>query len=120
MATISTITENAFFNLSKAFPQSPNSIFPSPKVSRVCFTSASKYSESRNAADEPGRYNKNSYTSSESDNDIEDRASEMAGKAKENLPEGVEKTKDKAQEMKEKTKHTTYETNESCCRDHGR
>ncbi|XP_063943009.1 late embryogenesis abundant protein At3g53040 [Daucus carota subsp. sativus] len=91
------MTKMSFLNVSKAFPQ------PSfrPKVSRVCFTSASKYSQ--------GRSGDTSEDTSDSDREFD----ELAQKTRENVKSGMDKTKNKAQEVKEKTKDQAYDMKEA-------
>ncbi|XP_059440172.1 desiccation-related protein PCC3-06 [Corylus avellana] len=94
MAAMS-MTRNAIFNLSKAFPNTPSLSLRSSsrKVSRVCFTHASKYSEGRNASE-----------GMRDDSRHEHRELPVTDEAKEAMKEGAERTKEYAYDAKEKTK----------------
>ncbi|PRQ28977.1 hypothetical protein RchiOBHm_Chr5g0008841 [Rosa chinensis] len=114
MASLS-LAKNLIFNLSKSFPQSQVSLSlrPSLKISRVCFTSASKFSEGRNAAEE--NRDSNSHRPY-ADKDWRDKergygSAEVSKHAKETM-EGLEKTKRESEEMKERAKDYAYEAKE--------
>ncbi|KAJ9136147.1 hypothetical protein P3X46_033253 [Hevea brasiliensis] len=114
MAAIS-ITKIVMFNLSGTVP-SPPSLFlgSTSKVSRVCFTSASKYNEGRNAAEENrGRASDFTNIAKETTKEGVERARERAEQAKEQSDEMKEKAKERVGEMKENAKVYAYETQES-------
>ncbi|KAM5588186.1 late embryogenesis abundant protein 14 [Rosa sericea] len=115
MASLS-LAKNLIFNLSKSFPQSQVSLSlrPSLKISRVCFTSASKFSKGRNAAEE--NRDSNSHRAY-ADKDWRDKergygSADVSKHAKETMEEGLEKTKREAEEMKERAKDYAYAAKE--------
>ncbi|KAK4439958.1 hypothetical protein Salat_0330700 [Sesamum alatum] len=132
MAAMS-IAKNAILNLSKSFSQKYPSIPLRSKVSRVCFTSASRYSEggktnddrrkeyspynADEAVQEPGgtdvqdtmdkakeKTREMKEKAKESAGDMRNKASDAAAKAADSAYDTKEKAKDKAQEMNEKSK----------------
>ncbi|PON37855.1 Desiccation-related protein [Parasponia andersonii] len=109
------LAKNGFINLSKAFPQTQLSLKPSRKVSRVCFTSASKHSDGRNAAEESrdSRADK-AYDSSRQcrRNDADSDPDEVTERAKEAMKENMERSKETAKEMKDRAKEYAHETKE--------
>ncbi|GFZ06201.1 hypothetical protein Acr_18g0003710 [Actinidia rufa] len=103
MAAMS-ITQISMLKLTRAFPQSPSLSHLPPKVSSVCFTSASKHSQGGNAG----------YSSSDSDSDIEDKAKEdTAAAAVEAAKHGTHKTTEAAGTVAEKAKDGAYKTGET-------
>nr|POF27444.1 desiccation-related protein pcc3-06 [Quercus suber]POF27445.1 desiccation-related protein pcc3-06 [Quercus suber] len=138
MAALS-LTRNDIFNLSMAFPSFP-SLSPrsSRKVSRVCFSYASSYSEDRNNHEgsrdskhrhrevpvtEPGDEDV-TYEAKEAVERTKERAQEMkmketkegTYKAAETAESAKERAKDYAQETKEKAKEGTYKAAETAQR----
>ncbi|KAI5331207.1 PREDICTED: late embryogenesis abundant [Prunus dulcis] len=118
MAVIS-LARNVVFNLSRSFPQASSSIslrYSSRKVSRVCFTSASKFSEGRNAAEE-NRGDSRVDSRGSADKNWKNKEREygsvdVSRKAKEPMEEGLEKSKQKAEEVKDTTKEYAQEAKE--------
>ncbi|KAL6282350.1 hypothetical protein ACE6H2_013279 [Prunus campanulata] len=133
------MAKNLIFNLSKSFPQIPSALslrYSSRKVSRVCFnTSASKYSEGRNAPEDhrdsraDWAYDDKKWrneVSVDANNRGKDPAEEMIDRAKDYTHETKEKTKSAAEKAKEganraaetaesakkKAKQYAYETKE--------
>ncbi|KAJ4975529.1 hypothetical protein NE237_000635 [Protea cynaroides] len=104
------VAKNSLFNISKSFPLNPSLPFrfcstANAKITRVSFTSASKYSEGRNAdekieetADSISEKTKNTLK------ETKNRASSMSDKVKDTVKEGMERDKEKAGEVKEKTR----------------
>ncbi|KAL5839512.1 hypothetical protein ACOSQ3_012211 [Xanthoceras sorbifolium] len=105
------ITNNVFFNLPQAFPQS-SSLRSSRKVSRVYFSTASNYNynKGRHPVERArGSRDVKAYDSKESVNETDERVSNATGKAGEAVREGVEITKERAEEMKERATEKTKE-----------
>ncbi|XP_034211230.1 late embryogenesis abundant protein 1 [Prunus dulcis] len=108
------MAKNLIFNLSKSFPQSPSALSPrysSRKVSRVCFnTSASKYSEGRNAPED--------HRDSRTDWAYDDKKWRNEGsvdannRGKDPAEEMIDRTKDYTHETKERTKSAAEEAKE--------
>ncbi|PQM38535.1 late embryogenesis abundant protein 1-like [Prunus yedoensis var. nudiflora] len=96
----------------------PQSLFrySSRKVSRVCFTSASKFSEGRNAAEEnrgDSRVDSRGFADKNWKNKEREYGSvDVSRKAKEPMEEGLEKSKQKAEEVKDTTKEYAQEAKE--------
>ncbi|KAL0305724.1 UNVERIFIED_CONTAM: hypothetical protein Sradi_5989700 [Sesamum radiatum] len=129
MAAMS-LTKNAILNLSKSLSHKFPSIPLRTKVSRVCFTSASRYSEGGKANDDRRReyspYNADEAVQEPGGTDVQDtmdkakeKTREMKEKAKGNAEDmrnkasdAAAKAADSAHDTKEKVKDTAHEMNE--------
>ncbi|RXH99173.1 hypothetical protein DVH24_011498 [Malus domestica] len=111
------VAKNVMFNLSRSFPRSSQSLslrYSSQKVSRVCFTTASKFSMGRNAAGENKGYDNNNKNWMNKEREY--GSANVNSRAKETMGEGLEKTKRKAEETKETTKDYAEEAKEKAKR----
>ncbi|KAF4388804.1 late embryogenesis abundant protein, group 3 isoform X2 [Cannabis sativa] len=104
------LTKNIFLNLSTALPQAPafKPSLATLKVSRVCYTSSSRYSKGRNAAEESrGSRSGKVFASAKQDagfntDDITKRAEEDIKKTKETAQDLSDSAKGYADETKKK------------------
>ncbi|XP_068319943.1 desiccation-related protein PCC3-06-like [Pyrus communis] len=122
------MAKNIIFNLSKSFPQTPSSLSlrnSSHKVSRVCFASASKSSEGRNAPegnrdsradwaydDKKWRNENVNYKGKDPTDELKDKMKSAAETMAEKAKEGVNRAAETAESAKEKAKQYGYETRE--------